>query len=520
MRFAENEFGWDVHKTPPFLAFRAVRQIAIENHGEASILDLSQGEPGYGFAPSTRARRFYSFLLLVDSFFNNNQNNEHFGEKTEENFPDVQKKMEEIARNSYKPEVAEELIADLEFFLQTLEKVAEKQNAKKSRFDILFEIFKFSIPAGGRYPNPWGEEILRMAVAEDRSKEFGWPVSWEEVLLLSGCSQGVGTFFKSFGKEGVGFLQEGDAVLMISPVYAPYTSFIENRKLDLVSISIDPENGKLDEESFVNAKNFSKRIKAIILIHPNNPSGFPISEENLTKIAEIAEKNNAVILSDEVYAQFFDNFKSIVQIEAAKKRSLRLNALSKIERGTGLRLGDFYISSQANDFISKEILEKDCPGFLEKYKNVKWFLYLAKSPGGGTIGVFQHIAGVPGTAQILGLCHLVLGGDERKKYVSDLREKVKIFYENIGVDYLGNSYYGIIDLQKISGPQTKQKPIEQILNELAKNFGIVLMPANRFFSQQDREKIDRTKFIRVSLPNLSLNNTAKAGKLVREFVSQ
>jgi len=520
MNFAENKFGWDVQTTPPFLAFRAIRNIATSHHGEANILDLSQGEPGYGFAPSTRARRFYAFLLLIDSVFNNNQTKEHFGEKTEKNFPNIQEKIKEIAFNFYKNEIAEELIKDLEFFLQSLESITKKQENKKSRFEILFEIFKFSIPSGGRYPNPWGEEIIRMAVAEDRSEEFGFKVSWQEIMLLSGCSQGVGTFFKGFGQEGIGFLQKGDSVLMISPVYAPYTSFIENRKLDLVSISIDPENGQLNQESFEQAKNYHQRIKAIILIHPNNPSGFPISQENLEKIAEIAEKNNAIILSDEVYAQFFDNFKSIVQIEKAKKRSLRLNALSKIERATGLRMGDFYIPSQTNDFISQEILEKDCQGFLKKYKNVKWFLYLAKSPGGGTIGVFQHIAGVPGTAQILGLCHLILGKEERKKYIQDLKEKVKTFYKNIGVDYQGNSYYGIIDLQKISGPLTKQKSIEQILNNLAEKFGIVLMPANNFFSQSDRSSIDRTKFIRVSLPNLSLENTAKAGKLIREFIKE
>ncbi len=84
MKFLDNDWGWDVTQTPPFLAFRSLRRKASDVHGEAKVLDLSQGEPGYGFAPSTRSRRFFSYLMMVDTELNNNQTDMHFGEKTEE----------------------------------------------------------------------------------------------------------------------------------------------------------------------------------------------------------------------------------------------------------------------------------------------------------------------------------------------------------------------------------------------------------------------------------------------------
>ena len=51
--------------------------------------------------------------------------------------------------------------------------------------------------------------------------------------------------------------------------------FAEDRG-SIFSVSIHPETGAVDEESIQNALNASERIKAIILIDPNNPTGFPL----------------------------------------------------------------------------------------------------------------------------------------------------------------------------------------------------------------------------------------------------
>jgi aspartate/methionine/tyrosine aminotransferase len=519
MKFLDNDWGWDVTKTPPFLAFRSLRRRAADVHGEAKILDISQGEPGYGFAPSTRSRRFFSYLMMVDTELNNNQTDEHFGAKTEEDYPEIQKTMEDIAHKYFSAEIAKELIVDLEEFLTELERICAAQGHPKNRFDILFDIFKFSIISGGRYPNSWGEMLCRMAVADERTDEFGFPVNFEDIIIVNGASHGVGMFFKGFGEEGAGFLKRGDSVLMISPVYAPYTQIVEERGMKLVNVSIDAETGELDEESFKKAKANPERIKAIILIDPNNPTGFPLEQDVLEKIADIAEEHNSIILSDEVYAQFFENNASIVQIPRARKRTIRINALSKIERATGVRFGDVYLAPEARDYIARDIVEKDCPGFIEKYQDTRWFLFLCKSVAGSNIGVFQHISGAPGLSQIIGLVHIILGKKERAEYLTMLRKKVDTFYAAMGLPEPKNNYYGVIDLRHLEGPETAKKPIEQVLTEIAEK-GVVVMPGYKFFSEADRESDDRRRFIRASLPNLSVKNTEKAGKIIREHISK
>ncbi len=501
------------------MAFRSLRRKAVEKHGELGILDISQGEPGYGFAPSTRSRRFFSFLLLIDTHLNNNQTEVHFGSGGQTDIDQVLDTIADIAEQSYTVELAEALLEELDYFLDELERITTEQGYPKSRQEIIFDIFKFSILSGGRYPNSWGEMIVRMAIADERSREFGFAVNFEDVLMLNGASQGVGMFFKGLGEEGVGFLRRGDSVLMISPVYAPYTQFIEDRGLNLVNISIDPETGELDEDSFEKARKHKQRIKAIIMIDPNNPTGFALSQSILEKIAEIAETSNSIILSDEVYAEFFEGKESIIHMPGAKKRTVRLNALSKIERATGVRLGDAYLPAITREFIAKEIIEPECPGFVEKYGDFRWFMFLCKSSGGRTIGVFQHISGVAGPSQILGLCHIILGKEERKAYAETLRKKVEAFYKAMGLPQPQNSYYGTIDLRNLEGPQTAQKPIEQVLTELAEQ-RVVLMPANKFFSEADRKKDDRSRFVRASLPNLSVENSAKAGEIIRAHISK
>ena len=129
-------------------------------------------------------------------------------------------------------------------------------------------------------------------------------------------------------------------------------------------VSIHPETGAVDEESIQNALNASERIKAIILIDPNNPTGFPIETEVLERIADIAEKHNSLILTDEVYASFSLERVALCKLNEPKTNN-SFDAISKIERSTGVRLGSLYLAPEAREFIAREILEPECPGFMK-----------------------------------------------------------------------------------------------------------------------------------------------------------
>ncbi len=507
---------FDVETTIPFLAFRGLRAIAEKMVGEVNVLDLSQGEPGYGFSPNVRSRQFFGFLAMLDIAFNNHNKDTLFFSRTASELAEIEVIVQETARKTYAPELAEILIADWKEFIASLEEISEKQNLGYSRFDIYYELFKYSNLMGGRYPQPAGHPLLQATMAEEYSANIGVKVKAHELIGIMGASHGIGATFSGLGEEGIGFLKDGDCVAMTSPVYAPYNAIFEERGISVSSLLVDPETGEISEENIENLKNQKKRIKAFVLISPNNPTGFVSSREMLQAILELAEIHNAMIITDEVYLRFFDEQPTISDFPEARKRLIRIDSLSKIERATGVRAGDIYISDEANDFITHKILGDCLP---EKYQNIRHLLFLAKSPGGKNIGLFQHITGIPGPSVGIALSHVILGKKERREYVLLLREKVDAFYKALGAPRRSNSYYGMIDLDHLAGLKTKARPIEETLELIAEK-GVVVMPANLFFSESDRAQKDRTKVIRVSLPNLSLANTTKAAEIIREIVSQ
>jgi aspartate/methionine/tyrosine aminotransferase len=510
------KYCFDVEETIPFLAFRGLRSIAERNVGEVNILDLSQGEPGYGFSPNVRSRRFFGFLAMLDIAFNDHNKDTLFFQRRASELTEIEKVVEETAKKNYATVVAKELIADWAEFITELEKICDAQNLGYDRFKIYYELFKYSNLMGGRYPQPAGHPLLQATMAEEYSENIGVKVKAHELIGIMGASHGIGATFKALGEEGVCFLKKGDYVAMTSPVYAPYNTLFEERGIKVLSIPVDPVTGEIDPEDIKALQDKKRRIKAVVLIDPNNPTGFASSDAFLSNVIELAEFHNSLIISDGVYLRFFDDTRVVSHYPQARKRLILIDSLSKIERATGVRAGDIYVSDEANEYISNEILYDFIP---EKYQNIRHLLFLAKSPGGQNMGLFQHITGIPGPSVGISLSHVILGKKERREYVLMLREKVKVFYETLGLPQQGNSYYGMIDLMDLAGKETKERAVELTMEKIAEK-GVVVMPANLFFSESDRKKKSRKSVIRVSLPNLSLENTKKAASIIKEIATQ
>lgn len=506
------QYSFDVNKTIPFLSFRALREIAEKSVGESNILDLSQGEPGYGFSPNVVSRRFLALLSILDIAFNDHSKNNLFFTRKESEIDEIENIVSKTIEENFSDNNIESLKKDWNCFIGTLTRMCKSQNLNLNRFDIYYELFKYSNLMGGRYPQPSGHILLKVAMAEEYYEKLRVKIKPHELISVMGASHGIGSVFKALGDEGISFLSEGDTVVMTSPVYSPYNAIFIERKINVVSLSVDPETGNVLDEDIEKIIKNKERIKAFILISPNNPTGFTSNEKLLNAITDIIEAHNSLLISDEVYYRFFDHAKNICSCDRASRRLIRIDSLSKIERATGVRSGDIYVSDRANKFITDEILSDYIP---EKWKNIRHLLSLAISPGGKNIGLFNHITGIPGPSIAISLAHVILGRRERWEYIKLLRKKVNIFYETLGIPFNGNSYYGMINLSKLESEKSLSTPIEIVLERIAEK-GVVLMPANLFFSESDRKKGDKSRIIRVSLPNLSLENTKKAANIIKE----
>lgn len=506
----DNKWGFDLSVDNPFWIFPLLRKIAIESVGEEQVVDISRGDPGYGFCPSKMGREFFAFLLQIDNILNNTES--LLVSDNRDDFATLRSKIEKMADATYVSEKAAKLMKNFDYFLDTIEKSVNGQGLNFDKRRIVFEIFKYSALAGGSYLLPQGEILVRAVIADHYNAKLSFGVNYEDLILLQGVAQGIATIFAFLCDENIGFLQKGDNILIASPVYAPYNTIMRNQGLNTFSIPIDTATGKVIGNIDEILAKAPENLKLICLIDPNNPTGFMCDEAFLQKIAKFAEERDSLIVSDEVYSDFFIERKKNI-MSFARKRSIILGGRSKIERSTGLRFGEYIIAKEGQEYIWKNLLKERAYAA----KSLIQALVFAKSPG-SVRGEFQHVTFVPGPSQFLGLCHMIFGEEDRAEYLRRVSGNMQKFYEILGIHYEGNLYYGCFDFLAIPGCTKANKDPHDIFIDLAK-LGVVLLPANLFFSEEMRAEKDYRTFARASVPNVSPNHLARAAEVIKKYIT-
>ena len=140
-------------------------------------------------------------------------------------------------------------------------------------------------------------------------------------------------------------VEEGDDVIVFAPYYPNYIQMIRMCGGTPIVINAYKENkGFVFDEKDIE-KHITEKTVAIIINSPNNPTGAIITKEALKKIADIAEKHDLIIISDEVYRTLIYDGKtsdSILQFNNAKERTVLIDSLSKEYSMTGWRIGYAY----------------------------------------------------------------------------------------------------------------------------------------------------------------------------------
>jgi aminotransferase len=134
----------------------------------------------------------------------------------------------------------------------------------------------------------------------------------------------------------------GEEVMMTDPGYRhSYEPNVQLAGGKMVYIPVREERRfKLDPKNV--ARKMSKRTKMLILISPDNPTGAVIESEDLERLAEIADKANLFILSDEVFrGMVYDGKKvpGIASLPGMKKRTFIVDSFSKSWNMAGFRIG-------------------------------------------------------------------------------------------------------------------------------------------------------------------------------------
>ena len=95
--------------------------------------------------------------------------------------------------------------------------------------------------------------------------------------------------------------QPGDKVLVTTPVYPPFLNLPRESERELVCSPLKITNGRF-EIDFEDLERKAEGCKLFIMSNPHNPAGTVWGTEVLKKIADICERHNVLIISDEIHA--------------------------------------------------------------------------------------------------------------------------------------------------------------------------------------------------------------------------
>ena len=98
------------------------------------------------------------------------------------------------------------------------------------------------------------------------------------------------------------YTQPGDEIIVQPPVYYPFFNVIKNNHRQLVYNQLRQKDGKYWMDFDDLEKKITPRTKLLILCNPHNPGGRVWPKEELDKLAEVCEKHNLLVVSDEIHA--------------------------------------------------------------------------------------------------------------------------------------------------------------------------------------------------------------------------
>lgn len=150
------------------------------------------------------------------------------------------------------------------------------------------------------YSPSLGITSVREAVAASLEKRFGLPYRKEHIFMASGAAGALAHAFRLV-------TEPGDEILTFAPFFPEYHPYVDLTGAVLKVVPPDTENFQINFEKF--REMLSKKVMAVLINTPNNPSGVVYSEETLQKLADILREKSSeyghdiYLISDEPYRE-------------------------------------------------------------------------------------------------------------------------------------------------------------------------------------------------------------------------
>lgn len=199
-----------------------------------------------------------------------------------------------------------------------------------------------------QYSITWGAQNFREALAEKHEHFTGMKIDPNsEIVVTCGSTEAMMAAMMSVTNPG-------DKVIVFSPFYENYGADTILSGAEPIYVPLIPPSFTFDADILEEA--FRQKPKALILCNPSNPCGKVFTYYELKIIADLAEKYDTFVITDEVYEHIIyapHRHTYFASLSNMKDRTISCGSLSKTYSITGWRLGYVIASPHITDTVKK-----------------------------------------------------------------------------------------------------------------------------------------------------------------------
>ncbi len=303
-----------------------------------------------------------------------------------------------------------------------------------------------------QYSITWGSKNFRDALAKKHEHFTGQTIDPEQnIVVTCGSTEAMMAAMMSVTNPG-------DKVIVFSPFYENYGADTILCGAEPIYVPLVPPEFGFDADVLEDA--FKQHPKALILCNPSNPCGKVFTYDELKIIADLAEKYDTFVITDEVYEHIvYEPNKHIyfATLPGMFERTIQCSSLSKTYSITGWRLG--YVIAP--------------PEIIDTVKKVHDFL---------TVGAAAPL-------QEAAVTGLLFGDDYYKDLQEKYTEKRTLFLD--GLDRIGiphttpeGAYYILLDISNFGYADDLD-----FCEKLAEYVGVGAVPGSSFFKEPENRYI-------------------------------
>lgn len=197
-------------------------------------------------------------------------------------------------------------------------------------------------------------DAFYQSVARWMKNRHQWDIKPEWLVQAPGVVNALFGIVKTF-------TEPGDGIIIMQPVYYPFSAAITQNGRELVNNALIYEDYayRIDFDD-LEKKAKDPKNKMLILCSPHNPIGRVWTREELEKVGRICIDNNVLVVSDEIHFDFILTghehtvFANIS--EEFAQHCIICTAPSKTFNIAGLKISNIVIP---NDHLRKQLMEKN-----------------------------------------------------------------------------------------------------------------------------------------------------------------